>query len=64
MIWSLSIISDRMFTENATADQEEIAAYENLLKTIPQIQTIITNDVSDTLNCLIVSFIFSLWSNK
>lgn len=45
-----------MFEGNPTSDQEKIAEYEGLLKTIPQIQMVSDDNVSNSQNCLCLFF--------
>lgn len=42
------LVSHRIFDGNLTSDQEEIAEYENLLKTLPQIQITSDENVSNS----------------
>lgn len=41
------LVSNRIFDGNSTSDQDKIAEYENLLKTVPQIQITSDENVSN-----------------
>lgn len=43
---ALTLVSNRSFDGNSTSDQEEIAGYEELMKTLPQIQVASDDNVS------------------
>lgn len=45
---ALTLLSNRIFDGNSTSDQDEIAEYENLLKTVPQIQIASDDNVSNS----------------
>lgn len=48
LVVALTLVSDRMFEGNSTWDQDEIVEYEDLLKTVPQIQIASDDNVSNS----------------